>query len=127
MLTAIISIIILACIILVLLVLAQDSKGGGLVSQAGATQLMGVKKTADIIEKLTWGFAIGIMVLVISTTFITGESVEDGEDALPTTVGIEAAKTAKDVKPNPTVDAANSGAAQPAQQGQAPAADSAAK
>lgn len=127
MLTAIISIIILACIILVLLVLAQDSKGGGLVSQAGATQLMGVKKTADIIERLTWGFAIGIMVLVISTTFISSEGTEEGDDALPTTVGIEAAKSAKEMKQNPTVDAANSGAAQPAQQGTTAPADSASR
>lgn len=68
----IISVIILLAVLLVLVVLAQNPKGGGLSSQfggSGATQIMGVKKTGDLLEKLTWGFALGIMLLTLSTNF----------------------------------------------------------
>jgi preprotein translocase subunit SecG len=72
MLTAIISLILLSSVVLILVVLAQNSKGGGLTSQfggSGTSQLMGVKKTGDILEKMTWGLAILIMALSLSTKF----------------------------------------------------------
>ncbi|PTX20121.1 preprotein translocase subunit SecG [Pontibacter mucosus] len=66
---ALISIIIFICVLLVLVVLAQNPKGGGLSSQFGGStsQLMGVKRTGDLLEKLTWGFAIGLVVLTLAT------------------------------------------------------------
>jgi preprotein translocase subunit SecG len=73
MLTFITALIIFCCVLLVLVILAQNAKGGGLTSQfggAGATHLIGVKKTGDLLERLTWGFAIAIMVLSLSTNFI---------------------------------------------------------
>lgn len=74
MYTLVIALIILFAVLLVLVVLAQNSKGGGLTSQFGgstASNIMGVKKTGDLLEKLTWSFIIGIMVLSLSTNFIT--------------------------------------------------------
>ena len=73
MYAVLISVIILVAVLLVLVVLAQNSKGGGLSSQfggAGAGQLMGVKKTTDLLEKLTWGLAITLVVLTLSTNFL---------------------------------------------------------
>lgn len=67
---ALVSIIIFVCVLLVLVVLAQNSKGGGLSGQfggAGASQLMGVKRTGDLLEKLTWGFAIALVILTLAT------------------------------------------------------------
>ena len=75
----VISLILLFAVLLVLVILAQNSKGGGLTSQFGgssASNIMGVKKTGDLLEKLTWGFIVGIMVLALSTNFLT--SVETG-------------------------------------------------
>ncbi len=75
MYAVLISVIILVAVLLVLVVLAQNSKGGGLSSQfggAGAGQLMGVKKTTDLLEKLTWGLAITMVVLTLSTNFLLG-------------------------------------------------------
>ena len=69
----ILGIIIFLAILLVLIVLAQNSKGGGLSSQfggSGASNIIGVKKTGDLLEKLTWAFAVGIMVLTLSASFI---------------------------------------------------------
>ena len=78
----VIGIIIFLAILLVLVVLAQNSKGGGLSSQfggSGASNIMGVKKTGDLLEKLTWGFIVGIMVLALSAHLIrpTGGSTNE--------------------------------------------------
>jgi preprotein translocase subunit SecG len=67
--------IILACVILSLIVLVQNPKGGGLSgSIAGfSNQFMGVKQTTDVLEKGTWIFAAVIGILcIISTIFIPG-------------------------------------------------------
>ncbi|HEY0067178.1 MAG TPA: preprotein translocase subunit SecG [Flavisolibacter sp.] len=75
MTTLFIILIILACVILSLIVLVQNPKGGGLAGNiAGfSNQFMGVKQTTDVLEKGTWIFAaiIGILCL-LSTFFITG-------------------------------------------------------
>lgn len=69
---ALISIIIFVCVLLVLVVLSQNSKGGGLSSQfgAGSSQLMGVKRTGDLLEKLTWGLAITLIVLSLGAQMV---------------------------------------------------------
>lgn len=85
MLTFIIGLILFSCVLLVLVILAQNAKGGGLTSQfggSGATNIIGVKKTGDLLEKLTWGFAIAIMVLSLSTNFITPSTGGKGSDIL---------------------------------------------
>lgn len=85
MLTFIIGLILFVCVLLVLVILAQNAKGGGLTSQfggSGATNIIGVKKTGDLLEKLTWGFAVAIMVLSLSTNFIAPPSGKKGSDIL---------------------------------------------
>jgi preprotein translocase subunit SecG len=74
MFTLIVGIILFAAVLLVLVVLAQNSKGGGLTNQfggSGASNIIGVKKTGDLLEKLTWGFVITIMILALSTNLVT--------------------------------------------------------
>ena len=73
MYTTLIVLILLVCVLLALVVLAQNPKGGGLSSQfgsGGAANLMGVKRTGDLLEKLTWGFAIALVVFSLSTHMI---------------------------------------------------------
>jgi len=61
--TLFIIIIILASILLAFFVLIQNPKGGGLVAGfAGGTNIMGVKRTGDFLEKMTWGLIITIIV-----------------------------------------------------------------
>ena len=56
----------IVCVLLILVVLIQDSKGGGLSSSFGASnQILGVRKTTDFLEKATWVFAIGLLVLCL--------------------------------------------------------------
>ena len=76
----IVTLIVIVAVLLILVVLAQNPKGGGLSSQfggSGTTQLMGVKKTGDLLEKLTWGFAIALLVLSVSTNFIQPSQDQD--------------------------------------------------
>ena len=70
--TVITIIILIASILLVGVVLIQNSKGGGLTSGfAAQNQIMGVKKTTDFIEKATWTLVGVVVVLsVVSAAFI---------------------------------------------------------
>ena len=63
--------IVLVCILLGAAVLIQNPKGGGLNATFGGVgqQLLGARRSTDIIEKLTWGFAFALIFLCLSTTF----------------------------------------------------------
>ena len=70
MYTALTVLIIIVCVLLVLVVLVQNPKGGGLSSGfTGAGQVMGVKKTSEFVEKLTWGLIGSLVILCITATF----------------------------------------------------------
>jgi len=61
--------IIIVCILIILIVLVQNSKGGGLTSNfASSNQFMGVRKTADFLEKATWTLAGSLLVLCLLAT-----------------------------------------------------------
>ena len=69
--------ILLASLGLVLLVIVQKSKGGGLASPFASTNnIMGVRKTIDVLEKATWWlFGIVAVLCIVSTRFVgTGTS-----------------------------------------------------
>ena len=70
MLTFLLILIILASVLLILVVLIQNPKGGGLASNfSSSNQIMGVKKTGDIVEKATWILAVVVICLSVSTNF----------------------------------------------------------
>ena len=75
MYSIVVGIIIFVSVLLILVVLVQNSKGGGLSSQFGgnsSNQFMGVQKTNDLLEKVTWTLAIFIVVLtMLSNLFIS--------------------------------------------------------
>lgn len=81
MLYILIGLILVLSVFLVLVVLAQNPKGGGLSSQfggSGASQLMGVKKTGDFLEKATWFSAIMILALSLGTNFFLDTNAATG-------------------------------------------------
>ena len=57
--------IIIVSILIVLIVLVQNSKGGGLAAGFAGNQIMGVRKTADFLEKATWTLAITLLAFCI--------------------------------------------------------------
>lgn len=78
MFTFISVLIVIAAVLLILVVLIQNPKGGGIASNFSAgNNIMGVKRTTDFIEKLTWGLAIGIIVLSLSSKAFIGSGSGD--------------------------------------------------
>ncbi len=70
----IVILIILAAVVLGLIVLVQNPKGGGLAGNVAgfSNQFMGVKQTTDVLEKGTWIFAAAIGVLcLLSVMFVS--------------------------------------------------------
>lgn len=72
--------ILIACVLMILVVLVQNSKGGGLASNfSSSNQYMGVRKTADFLEKFTWGLAVALLVLsLLSIVVIPRGSANKG-------------------------------------------------
>lgn len=104
--------IVLASVILGLIVLVQNPKGGGLAGNiAGfSNQFMGVKQTTDVLEKGTWifGAVVGVLCL-LSVLFISGSGSASGEtsDAKKATAPASTTPPANNnplqpVNPNPT-------------------------
>ena len=57
-------------VLITLIVLLQNGKGGGLASNFTAgNQTFGVRQTTDLLEKITWGLAIFILVVSIAASF----------------------------------------------------------
>jgi len=84
MFTFITVLIFFVCILMILIVLVQNSKGGGLASNfSGANQVMGVRKTTDFLEKGTWTLAGALFVLcVLAAAFIPRGEVADDSSML---------------------------------------------
>ena len=63
------TLIIICSVLLVLIILIQNPKGGGLSSSfgSGASQIMGAKNTTDFLEKATWTLAISLIVLILAS------------------------------------------------------------
>src|SRR5436189_5459484 len=89
MYTVITILIIITSILLALVVMVQNAKGGGLASGfASSGQIMGVKKTTDFIEKLTWGLALTLVILCLVASFslptkearVSGSSLQEQID-----------------------------------------------
>ncbi|WP_297449391.1 preprotein translocase subunit SecG [uncultured Alistipes sp.] len=60
--------ILIASVLIILAVLAQSPKSGMAANFGASNQVMGVRQTADFLEKFTWGLAISIVVLSLAAT-----------------------------------------------------------
>ncbi len=71
-----------AAVLLSIVVLVQNPKGGGLNASLGgvSNQVFGAKKSSDIVEKTTWFLALAVFVLsLISVTQLPINGTEDVE------------------------------------------------
>jgi len=82
MATFIVILIVIIAILLGLIVLVQNPKGGGLaVGFSGTSQVGGVQRTTDFLEKATWYLSIAMMVLCLfSAAYYTQGADEGGDD-----------------------------------------------
>lgn len=70
--------IVLVAILMIIIVLIQESKGGGLSSQfSSANSVLGVRKTTNSIEKLTWGLAAAMVVLSVLCAYVAPQAQAD--------------------------------------------------
>ncbi|MDZ4758473.1 MAG: preprotein translocase subunit SecG [Bacteroidota bacterium] len=85
-------ILIIIALILILAVLIQNPKGGGIAANFNfPQQIVGVQRTSDLIEKITWGVAIGIFIICLGTSFSKPDQsqgfdnkVKDALESMPT-------------------------------------------
>ena len=76
----------LVCILLVVVILAQNSKGGGLATgMSSATQMVGTRRATDWIEKATWVLSGLLLVLSLGLNayVMSGESENQSIDEIP--------------------------------------------
>lgn len=109
MYTFITGLIIIVCVLMILIVLIQKPKGGGLASNFSATnQVMGVKRTTDVVEKATWVLSISLFVLAMMINIwipreenaaLPGSSLKEKAEQAP--INVPNANT-----PNPAAPAA---------------------
>ena len=114
--------IILICVLLILIVLIQKPKGGGVSANfAGSSQLMGVKKTTDVVEKSTWMLSLALLVftLMINLWIDRGGEAQDATQLRDKaeSVDVPAPGTPAPVAPGAQSPAGGGGTA-PAPQGQ---------
>ena len=78
--------IFVVAILIILIVLVQNSKGGGLASNfSSSNQVMGVRKTTDFLEKATWTLAVSLVVLsVLASATIPKADTEGDQTKLET-------------------------------------------
>jgi preprotein translocase subunit SecG len=84
MITMMVVFIALICLLLMVAILIQNPKGGGVDSTFGGTasnQVFGATKSADFIEKATWYLAAALFILCIITSVMV--SGGGGVEALP--------------------------------------------
>lgn len=66
--------IVIACVLLTIAVLLQNGKGDGLASNfVAANQTFGVRQTADMLEKITWGLVTFVLVVSVISSFTLGK------------------------------------------------------
>ena len=82
MYTVIVILILVVSVLLGLVVLVQNSKGGGLISNFGsANQMMGVRQTTDFLEKATWTMAVILVVLCLLSSMSIPRNVRTVQDS----------------------------------------------
>ncbi len=78
MYTLFVILIVVAAILMIGIVLIQESKGGGLSSSfAGYNQVAGVRKTTDFIEKATWSLAAAMVVISVICAWVAPTATAD--------------------------------------------------
>jgi preprotein translocase subunit SecG len=113
-------VVIIACVLEVMIVLVQNSKGGGLAANfTSAGQSMGIRKTADFLEKATWTLAASILILCVVATATIPRGTATGrsriENSIQNAVDPNAIPTLPTAVPNETQTVPQGGQQQPQQ------------
>ena len=88
--------IMIASILLIIMVMAQNPKGGGLSGTFGGTSSaqFGVQRTNDFMEKATWTLGIIIVVLILLSVILTAKPSTTFQKTAPAKTEAPAPQTA---------------------------------
>ncbi len=108
---------VVAGILLGAIVLIQNPKGGGLNSSFGGVgqQLLGARRSTDVVEKTTWGLAAGLLLFCLLTCAFIGKKATVQTTTTPDT------ELVNKMKSTPTAPSSGFGGQQQQQQPAAPA------
>ena len=107
--------VLIASILLTVIVLLQNGKGGGLASNfVAGNQTFGVRQTADILEKITWGLVafVGVAAIAINLFTLKPEETKDYTETISTEVADPNFSTTMEEVPAAEVPAAEVPAAE---------------
>ena len=106
--------IVVTCVFTILIVLVQNSKGGGLASNfSSSNQYMGVRKTADFLEKATWGLGAALILL----SLLAGITIPQAGEAASSRLQGQFDETIMD-QPSQTIDLPESFGTEPTPEGE---------
>lgn len=109
---------VITAVLLAFIVLIQESKGGGLASDfASSNQIMGVRKTTDVIEKTTWTLAALLVIFSVASAFCLGGPKQGSESIvkdMKTTAPAPAPAPAPAAQPAPAAKTTPAAPAAPA-------------
>ena len=83
----------IVCFLLILTIMVQNPKGGGLSSTLGGSQMLGgVQKTTDFLDKSTWTLATILIALILLSSLSFTGTLSDTDskiiDNAPTTAPV---------------------------------------
>ena len=105
----------IVCFLLIIVIMVQNPKGGGLSSALGGSQMIGgVQKTTDFLDKSTWYLATILIVLILLSSLsfpnMLGKSdskiIDQTEAGAPKTVAPAATTPVKEAAPKTETPAA---------------------
>ncbi len=104
--TLVMVLVVIACVLLMLVILVQNPKGGLASNFSSANQIGGVRRTADFLEKATWTLGIALVVLsIVSASLINAgaeEVVDDNTTELMDEANNQAFSPPVNAQPMPT-------------------------
>ena len=73
----------IVCFLLVVVIMVQNPKGGGLSSSIGGSQMLGgVQKTTDFLDKSTWTLATILIALILLSSLSFTGSLSDTDSKI---------------------------------------------
>jgi preprotein translocase subunit SecG len=73
----------IVCFLLIIVIMVQNPKGGGLSSSlGGSTQMGGVQKTTDFLDKSTWTLAAILIILILLSSLSFSGSMSDSNSKI---------------------------------------------
>ena len=73
----------IVCFLLIVVIMVQNPKGGGLSSSIGGSQVLGgVQKTTDFLDKSTWTLATILIALILLSSLSFSGSMSDTDSKI---------------------------------------------